>query len=357
MSTFIQVHTLTSLPPSCVNRDDQGRPKSAIFGGVTRLRISSQSQKRAWRTNASTVTLLGPLGSRTQRVGEQVYAALISDGVDEKKAVEVSREVAAVFGKPQKNGLLNEQLAFVDPVEMASAVDAARLIVTGEKVALDDIVRKQVSVADIALFGRMFADNPDRSLEAAASVAHAITTHKAAVEDDYYVACDDLKTAETDAGAGFIGEAGFGAGVFYGYANINVDQLLSNLNGDEAAARRAVEALITGAATVQPAAKRSTFAHGSRASYAAVEVGEYAPRSLVSAFETPVDRVLREGEGLTEASVRVLRDMRSRFASAYGEQTEIVELNVPEGSGSLEALVAHGRSVFGDNVVQLQAAE
>ena len=51
MSTFIQLHLLTSYPPSNLNRDDLGRPKTAIMGGKTRLRVSSQSLKRAWRTS------------------------------------------------------------------------------------------------------------------------------------------------------------------------------------------------------------------------------------------------------------------------------------------------------------------
>ena len=50
MSRFVQLHVLTSYPPSNLNRDDTGRPKTAEMGNVNRLRISSQSQKRAWRT-------------------------------------------------------------------------------------------------------------------------------------------------------------------------------------------------------------------------------------------------------------------------------------------------------------------
>ena len=51
MTQFIQLHLLTSYPPSNLNRDDLGRPKSAQIGGVGRLRVSSQSLKRAWRTS------------------------------------------------------------------------------------------------------------------------------------------------------------------------------------------------------------------------------------------------------------------------------------------------------------------
>ena len=52
MSRFIQLHYLTVYPLSNPNRDDLGRPKSAQFGGVNRLRISSQSLKRAARLSS-----------------------------------------------------------------------------------------------------------------------------------------------------------------------------------------------------------------------------------------------------------------------------------------------------------------
>ncbi len=49
---LIELHILQSFPVSCLNRDDVGAPKTAIFGGVTRARISSQCLKRAIREHA-----------------------------------------------------------------------------------------------------------------------------------------------------------------------------------------------------------------------------------------------------------------------------------------------------------------
>ena len=86
------------------------------------------------------------------------------------------------------------------------------------------------------MFGRMLADNPDYNREAAVQVAHAITTHKIAVEDDYYVAVDDLKTSAEDAGAGFLGEAGFAAGLFYLYICADTALLKRNLSDEALAA-------------------------------------------------------------------------------------------------------------------------
>ena len=43
MNRFLQLHLLTVYPPANLNRDDTGRPKTALFGGAPRLRVSSQS--------------------------------------------------------------------------------------------------------------------------------------------------------------------------------------------------------------------------------------------------------------------------------------------------------------------------
>ena len=50
MNRFLQLHLLTFFPPANLNRDDTGRPKTAVVGGTTRLRLSSQALKRAWRS-------------------------------------------------------------------------------------------------------------------------------------------------------------------------------------------------------------------------------------------------------------------------------------------------------------------
>ena len=128
--------------------------------------------------------------------------------------------------------------------------------------------------------GRMLADSPDFNREAAVQVAHAITTHKVAVDDDYYTAVDDLKTPAEDAGAGFIGETGFGAGVFYLYINIDRALLLRNLGGDADVAKKAIEALVTAAAKIGPRGKSASFASFARAEHILAERGDAAPRTL-----------------------------------------------------------------------------
>ena len=79
MTQFIQLHLLTSYPPSNLNRDDLGRPKTAIMGGLPRLRISSQSLKRAWRESSVMETAVHAehIGIRTKRMGGYLLDALI----------------------------------------------------------------------------------------------------------------------------------------------------------------------------------------------------------------------------------------------------------------------------------------
>lgn len=143
------------------------------------------------------------------------------------------------------------------------------------------------TAADIAMFGRMLASVPKYNREAAVQVAHAITTHKVVVEDDYYTAVDDLKTSVEDAGAGFIGELGFGSGVFYLYACIDRELLLKNLGGDAALARKAIEAFVEGFAKARPSGKQNSFAALALANYLRVEKGSQQPRSLAAAFFKP----------------------------------------------------------------------
>jgi CRISPR system Cascade subunit CasC len=70
MTTFLQLHMLTSYPPACLNRDDLNRPKTTVMGGVPRLRISSQSLKRAWRKSPCfEESLKGHVGTRTKTKG------------------------------------------------------------------------------------------------------------------------------------------------------------------------------------------------------------------------------------------------------------------------------------------------
>ena len=236
MNRFIQLHFLTNYPPSNPNRDDQGRPKTAIYGGVMRLRLSSQSLKRAARlSDVMRNSLEGNMGERTRQLGDEIYSYLKEKGANEKKAGEISATIADVFGKLDQTArkknpthIRIRQLAFISPEERNAAFKWAGKLLEGEKIPENlnrSVLRSADGAVDVAMFGRMLADDPEFNREAAVQISHAITTHKAVVEDDWYTAVDDLKQPSEDAGAGFMGEVGFGAGVFYLYACIDTRTL------------------------------------------------------------------------------------------------------------------------------------
>ena len=349
MADFLQLHLLTAYGPSNLNRDDTGRPKSAIFGGVPRLRISSQSLKRAWRTSdVFAAKLDGHLAARTQRLGKDVLARMTESGMDEADALKIARGIAGAFGKIKSEKdtqpTFIEQLAFVSPEErtraFALADQALALTRAGETVPepkADDLLQRTDTAADIAMFGRMLADNPKFNREAAVQVAHAMTTHRVNAEDDYYTAVDDLKSRDEpdDAGAGFVGVQEFGSGVFYLYICVDRGLLLRNLGDTRAIRDASLAALVEAAATVAPRGKQASFASHARAAYALAEKGSAQPRSLAAAFLKPVT-----GSDQGRQSITVLEDFRDRLDAAYGAcADDRYTMNVERGEGTLNALL------------------
>ncbi|ACL60256.1 type I-E CRISPR-associated protein Cas7/Cse4/CasC [Methylobacterium nodulans] len=342
MTTFFQLHVLTAYPPANLNRDDTGRPKTARVGNVDRLRVSSQALKRAWRSSdAFAEALAGHLGQRTQRLGETIEGHLIDRGADPATARTAARAVAERFGKLKSEGDKKpthiEQLAFISADERKAAFALAERLAAGETVDVDKapLLRRADGAVDVAMFGRMLADSPEFNREAAVQVAHAFTTHRAPVEDDYYTAVDDLKGPQEDAGAGFVGEAGFGSGLFYLYVCIDRDLLVRNLAGDEDLARAGLSAVVRAVTTVAPRGKQASFASRARASFGLLERGSEMPRTLAAAFLKPVG-----GEDVLETSIARLLSLRESFARAYGDEAETAIMNVPAGEGSLADLIA-----------------
>ena len=354
MTRFVQFHLLTFYPPANLNRDDTGRPKTAFVGGVERLRVSSQALKRAVRTSdAFQNALAGHLGKRTQRFGEEIERHLLDGGAAPEKANAIAREIAEVFGKvdasvdkpakdnekaPKLPSARTAQLAFIGPEERRLAREMAEKKLADEKfeIKADLILKRADTAADIAMFGRMLADNPDFNREAAVQVAHAVTTHKVAVEDDFYTAVDDLKKPAEDAGAGFMGELGFGSGVFYSYVCVDAVLLKANLGGDEALAKAGVSALIKALATVSPTGKQASFASRARASYILAEKGDQQPRTLAAAFVRPI----KSGD-LLARSVEELQKTRDDMNLAYGACADAhAIMNVAARVGSLAEIQA-----------------
>jgi|TARA_E500000305_G_scaffold28466_1_gene21664 CRISPR system Cascade subunit CasC len=339
MSTFIQLHLLTSYPPANLNRDDLGRPKTAFMGGAERLRVSSQSLKRHWRTSdLFQEALAGHLGTRTKRLGLEVMRRLLDGGVAEGKAKDWSGKIADVFGKLEKDSVELSQLAHISPEER-QAVDTLTDTLIEEKRAPKDeelnLLRKNPSAADIGLFGRMLADDPAFNVEAACQVAHAITVHPVVIEDDYFTAVDDLNSGDEDRGAAHIGETGFAAGLFYSYVCINRDQLIDNLSGDAELADKAIAALAEAAIKVSPTGKQNSFGSRAYASYVMAEKGRQQPRSLSVAFLKPV-----QGQDQASEAITGLEEQAQRFDQVYGDCADKrYSLNAHAGEGSFQALM------------------
>lgn len=361
MSRFVQLHLLTSYPPANLNRDDLGRPKTAMMGGEPRLRISSQSLKRAWRTSdVFGIALNGHIGIRTKEMGIRIFNQLTGEGIKKKDAMEWTKLIAEQFGKlktlpeSEKKKLKEldedmrlkkeleeteiEQLAHFSPEEQhlidRLVTKIAERKTKPEKDELALLCRDHTA-ADIALFGRMLASSPMFNTEAAAQVAHAISVHAVVVEDDYFTAVDDLNRGEDDAGAGHLGETEFAAGLFYLYICIDKELLIKNLSGNKELAEKTVAALVESAATVAPTGKQNSFGSRARASYILCEAGSQQPRSLSVAFLKPVQKGDMFG-----TAIKRLRTTMENMDKVYGAcADERSFMNALDAEGSLQGII------------------
>lgn len=338
MTQFIQLHFLTSYPPANLNRDDLGNPKTARLGGVERLRVSSQSLKRAWRTSETfQKEFSGSIGTRTRRLGIEVFEALKAKGVAEKKAKDWAEEIAKEYGVLKTDVPLEiQQPVHVAPEERKTLDDLVSKLAEEKrgpsKEELESLLHDHTAV-DIAMFGRMLASKTEFNGEAAVQVAHAIGVHASAVEDDYFAAVDDLNRNGPE--AAYIGEAGFAAAVFYQYVCIDRDLLKKNLGNDEALTEKAIKALVKTALTVGPTGKQNSIASRAYAHYALLEKGTQQPRSLSLAFVRPVN-----GADYAQEAITALSTVRKNMDTVYGACSDAhEEFNVLTGQGSLETLL------------------
>jgi CRISPR system Cascade subunit CasC len=351
---FVQLHLLTSYPPSNLNRDDLGRPKTAVMGDVNRLRVSSQSLKRAWRTSdLFKDALSGHIGKRTRALGRKVYRDLRQRDISREDAIDWSREIAGHFASldasdsdaddvkeseedPTEAGILDTgQLFHLSPEEFSRVEDLTqRIAERGEGPEDDelDVLRERTNAIDISMFGRMLADNAEYNVEAAVQVSHALTVHGVTVEDDFFTAVDDLNTDE-DTGSGHMGELEFGSGVYYLYLCINRHQLAANLGPEhQDLVDPSMQALTEAAAKVAPEGKQATFGSRAYASYLLAEKGDQQPRSLSVAFLQPV-----EGRDVMAQAIDALEEQVQTFDRTYGDTADArARMDAHRGKGGLE---------------------
>lgn len=315
-NTIIDVHLIQTVPFSNLNRDDTGSPKTGVYGGVTRARVSSQSQKSAVRKAFRDTMPADELGTRSKRWPKLLAEAIraVDAGLSDETSLELAIEVLKAIGfgidvpKPKPKPKAEEKdtsdgdedatgpgeattkyLAFFGAGQVQrlaqAAVDAHR---SGER--LDKKMLKQIAdtdqAIDVALFGRMLADASDLNVDAASQVAHAVSVHGVEPEWDFYTAVDD-QAADDNAGAGMMGTIEFNSSTLYRYASVNARALERSL-GDTANAAQVAAAFVRAFATTLPGGKSNSFANFTLPEAVVVSVRADQPVNFAGAFETPV---------------------------------------------------------------------
>ncbi len=352
---LIEIHMLQNFAPSNLNRDDTGSPKDCEFGGYRRARISSQCFKRAIREIMKDDGLLPPedLASRTKRI---VDKALVPRLVDNgKDAVEAKRVATAALYHADltvKPDGKTEYLLFMGAREIDRVVALCleqwdRLLIDGttlladtapasdeegasapkkgrgaKAVAKDKKMGEKVKdlldggkAADLALFGRMIANLPDKNVDGSCQVAHALSTNAVDVEFDFYTAVDDLKPDDT-AGADMLGTIEFNSACYYRYANVDMMGLRRNLGGDDELARRTLEGFLRAAVAAVPTGKQNSMAAQNPPSLVFAVARRAGLWSLANAFVKPI----RPGQGddLIQRSTAALDGYWGKLTKMYG---------------------------------------
>jgi CRISPR system Cascade subunit CasC len=361
---FLQIHTLVSYPASLLNRDDAGLAKRIPFGNATRLRVSSQCQKRHWRDDLVEQLPELPDGLRTRSFFTRaVMPRLAETGLAQDTAAALVETLASALikGGLEKNGEMSQPVLFgwreaeyfvsmalraaegaADPAA-AVKVLAERLKSADEKKNLA-AMSKSAAGLTAALFGRFVTSDLLSRVDAPVHVAHAFTVHAANTEMDYFTVVDDLNRAD-ETGAAHANQAELGAGVYYVHVAVDLPLLVSNLSGTSAKdwrsqpaapVQRVLDALVRSIATRSPGAKLGATAPYSRADLVMLEVGRQQPRTLANAF---LEALPTRGNLLQQAANR-LGEQLQRIDAMYGKTADVrslaTTLDAP-GLGSITA--------------------
>ena len=333
MTTFIDIHALQTLPPSNINRDDTGSPKSAFFGGVQRQRVSSQAWKSAIRRDFELHLDRSKLGVRTRLIADKVVARILdlASEFDADAAEEAVKQAFTAVKNPKNKKYVKLERQEGEKRISDRAVSSAALFLSNQQIDKlaqaiieangEKIPPKQVQEMlntehgiEIALFGRMLADAPDFNVDAACQVAHALSVHGTEPDFDYYTAVDDVvRSAGDSTGASMIGTIEMASSTLCRYANINLDALITNL-GDTSASVEATLAFVRAFVGSMPTGKQNSFAARTLPDAVIVTVRNDRPISYVNAFE----KAITEVEGRRVAAARALASEAKNIEEAYG---------------------------------------
>ena len=372
MSVFVDIHVLQTLPPSNPNRDDTGAPKTATFGGVSRMRISSQAIKRAVREDFEKSLEESLQGIRSKRI-PSVLKSKVLKRQPETNEDALSKMVSTIVAwtylghtdtKKKREKFLKEvkknpehafdevdALWFVSNAELDSYVDAiiedsaeSDIEKAFKNRKFDKASTKEDQSVAVALFGRMVASNVNLKIDAACQVAHAIGVGAVEHEYDYYTAVDDEKkrSDEADEGAGMIGTIEFASATVYRYATISVDMLRENL-GDDSVADRAIELFVDSFVRSMPTGKITTFANRTLPDAVLVQVRNDQPINMAGAFEDPI---IAGQHGFAEPAVKRFVEFESKLRDLTGLEPvgSLATWTTPRGEG-FSALGAQVRLV------------
>lgn len=309
---YVDLHVLQTVPPSCLNRDDTGSPKTAVYGGTIRARVSSQAWKRAIRLMfRQELFSKEQLGERTKEIVDLVAGAIrkLDPEADCEKLAKKALSNAGV--KKDEKEKKNDTLFFMS-YDQAQAL--ARLIVDGveDKKEYKAALKDKPSV-DMVLFGRMVASDPSLNYDAAAQVAHSISTHAVQNEYDFFTAVDDC-APEDNAGAGHLGTVEYNSAALYRYATVNVMELAEHLGKDMTpnVVRAFAEAFIRS----MPTGKQNTFANRTLPDAVYIAIREDQPVNLCGAFERAVPS---SSEGYVNPSKSRLAEYARELYHTYAD--------------------------------------
>ncbi|WP_019536646.1 type I-E CRISPR-associated protein Cas7/Cse4/CasC [Paenibacillus ginsengihumi] len=317
---YLDVHALQTVPVSCINRDDTGSPKTATYGGVTRSRVSSQSWKRAIRVMFKDLLPEEKLGVRTKKIVDMIAEEIQRRGAadDPQAAAQKILEAAGLKIKSVEKG--TDALFFLSRSQAGALAQLAAQEPELLKGSLSREDKKKIARAlsdhpaiDVALFGRMVADDPSLNTDASAQVAHSLSTHKVSNEYDYFTAVDDL-TMEDSTGASHIGTMEFNSSTMYRYATVAVHQLAEQLAEDTVqAAVQFVRAFVCS----MPTGRQNSCANRTLPDAVLVTLRNDQPINLVGAYEKPVPA---SDEGYVAPSARrLVRHARNVYGQFAGE--------------------------------------
>lgn len=357
---ILELHLIQNFAPSNLNRSDTGSPKDCTFGGFRRARISSQCFKRAMREHyRKNFSAQNNLAERSTRLVEELASQLESAGKDKAEAKRIVETALAGIGlkmsakDPEKTQYLlflgrdeikniaeicldnyDALLAVAPPDTTDMSAKEAKKAAKGNIPEVSKALQKVLDggkASDLALFGRMLADLPDKNRDASSQVAHAISTHKVGMEFDFFTAVDDLKPEDT-AGSDHLGTVEFNSACFYRYANVNIEKLKENLQGDEDLTRATVEAFIRSAIEAIPTGKQNSFATHEKPNFVLAVVRDAGFSSLANSFESPAKEKEWDGEakemreGLVRNSIEKLTRHWELVSGVYGDNAKAKNL-------------------------------